>query len=245
MRIFSRAEYDGTDFSGWQIQPNAVSVQGELQRAISQIVGRQTEVVGAGRTDAGVHARSQGFHFNLCEWGGDLDKLTYSINSVLPPTIAVFDMQKVGDDFHARFSAVERVYHYYISLKKNPLSFKHSVFFGYKMDLTIIQKELQSIIGTHSFESFCSSNNQLAHFLCTVNSAELVKTDEDSFYIKIAANRFLYNMVRSIVGTLADISRGKMNTTLLDIIAQKNRKFAGTTAPAKGLVLERVRYELM
>ncbi|MCL2844554.1 MAG: tRNA pseudouridine(38-40) synthase TruA [Chitinivibrionia bacterium] len=273
MRIFARAEYDGTNFAGWQIQPHAISVQEELQRAISQIVGQKVEIVGAGRTDAGVHAKNQGFHFNIDDntvgagsarpsvrpdiyaafthLGGqtpplqitNFDKFAYKINSVLPPTIAVFDMQKVADDFHARFSATERIYHYHISLKKNPLSFNNSVFFGYKMDLQKMESELKSIIGTHSFESFCSSNNQLDHFRCTVNSAEIVKIDEYSFYIKIAANRFLYNMVRSIVGTLVDISRGKLNITMSEILAQKNRKFAGTTAPAKGLVLEDVRYD--
>ena len=261
MRLFARTEYDGTHFSGWQIQPHAISVQEELQKAISRIVGQKTEIVGAGRTDAGVHAKKQGFHFDFCdeiaekfvgaglkpaltEKAGDFDKFTYKINSVLQPNIAVFDMQKVADDFHARYSATERIYHYYISLKKNPLSFNNSVFFGYKMNLLKMESELKSIIGKHSFEAFCSSNNQLDHFFCTVNSAEIVKTDDYSFYIKIAANRFLYNMVRSIVGTLVDISRGKLNTTMSEIIAQKNRSFAGTTAPAKGLVLEDVRYDV-
>ena len=244
MRIFSRVEYDGAPFCGWQIQPDAKSVQSELQKAISQIVGQEIQITGAGRTDAGVHARNQGFHFDIPnDKSYDFDKFSYQINSALPQTIAIFNMQKVSDDFHARFSAVERIYHYYISLKKNPLSFNNSVFFGYKIDLNVIRTELKSIIGVHSFESFCSSNNQLDNFFCTVNSAEIVKTNDDSFYIKIAANRFLYNMVRSIVGTLIDISRGKRRTTLLDIIAKKNRKFAGTTAPAKGLVLEWVGYE--
>jgi tRNA pseudouridine38-40 synthase len=251
MRIFSRVEYDGTNFSGWQIQPNKNSIQEELQKAISQIVGQKTEITGAGRTDAGVHAKRQGFHFVVAGMMpeafysriSDFDSLAYKINSILPSSIAVFDMQEVSDDFHARFSATERVYHYYISLKKNPLSFNHSVFFGYKMDLEKMESELKSIIGTHSFESFCSSNNQLDHFRCTINSAEIVKTDNNSFYIKIAANRFLYNMIRSIVGTLVDISRGKLNATLLEVTAQKNRKFAGTTAPAKALVLEEVKYE--
>ncbi|MCL1947123.1 MAG: tRNA pseudouridine(38-40) synthase TruA [Chitinivibrionia bacterium] len=247
MRIFSRVEYDGTNFFGWQTQPNKISVQKELQNAISQIVGCQISIVGAGRTDAGVHAKNQGFHFDIPDEIQnkilDFDKFSYQINSVLPQTIAVFGMQKVSNDFHARFCAIERTYHYYISLKKNPLSFNYAVFFGYKLNLEKIKNELKSIIGTHSFESFCSSNNQLDNFFCAINFADIIKTNDDFFYIKISANRFLYNMVRSIVGTLVDISRGKINLSLLEIIAKKNRKFAGTTAPAKGLVLENVRYE--
>ena len=247
MRIFSRVEYDGTNFSGWQIQTGKISVQEELQKAISRIVGCQIPVAGAGRTDAGVHARNQAIHFDIPDdISGkflNFNKFSYQINSVLPRTIAIFGMQKVPDDFHARFWAVERTYHYYISLKKNPLSFDSAVFFGYKLDLEKIHNELQSIIGTNSFESFCSSNNQLSDFICTVNFADIIKTDGDSFYIKISANRFLYNMVRTISGTLVDISRGKTNLSLLEIISLKNRKFAGMTAPAKGLVLENVKYD--
>ncbi|MDR0304710.1 MAG: tRNA pseudouridine(38-40) synthase TruA [Chitinispirillales bacterium] len=249
MRLFSRVEYDGTNFSGWQIQPNNISVQGELEKAVLQIVGRQISITGSGRTDAGVHARNQGIHFDIpdeiCGKFLDLKKFSYQINSVLPQTIAVFEMQKVKDDFHARFSAVERTYHYYISLKKNPLSANSVVFFGYKLDLRKIEQELQGIIGTHYFKAFCSSNNQLDRFFCTVNSAELINISKDLFYIKISANRFLYNMVRTIVGTLIDISRGKINSTLLEIIDKNDRKLAGINAPAKGLVLENVRYECL
>jgi tRNA pseudouridine38-40 synthase len=247
MRFFSRVEYDGENFCGWQIQPNNVSIQEELQIAISRIVRHEVKVVGAGRTDAGIHAKNQGLHFDIPDELAlkflDFKRFEYQINSILPTSIAVFKMQKVTDNFHARFSAVERTYHYHISLKKNPLSFKRAVFFGYKLDLEKIRQELQSIIGTHSFKAFCSSNNQLDNFICTVNSAELVNICEDLLCVKISANRFLYNMVRAIVGTLVDISRGKINATLLEIIEKKDRKFAGTTAPAKGLVLENVKYE--
>jgi tRNA pseudouridine38-40 synthase len=246
MRLFSHVEYDGTNFSGWQVQPNKISVQGELQRAISQIVGRQISIIGAGRTDAGVHARNQGIHFDvpdeICGRFLDFNKFSYQINSVLPQTIAIFGMRKVCDDFHARFSAVERTYHYYISLKKNPLSANNAVFFGYKLDLEKFQTELKSIVGTSSFESFCSSNNQVKDFVCTINFADIVKINGDFFYVKISANRFLYNMVRTIVGTLVDISRGKTSMKLTEIVLIKDRKFVGTTAPAKGLVLENVRY---
>lgn len=243
MRIFARTEYDGTNFSGWQIQPNNNSIQLEIQNAISKITQQNIEITGAGRTDAGVHARNQGFHFDIDREISDFNHFEYQINSVLPNSIAIFEMQKVAADFHARFDAVERIYHYYISLKKNPLSFNHAVNFGYKLDLEKIQHELQSIIGTHSFESFCSSRNQLEHFRCTINYAEIVKLNDDFFYIKISANRFLYNMVRALVGTLVDISRRKIEMSLLEIIAKNNRKFAGITAPAKGLVLEDVKYK--
>lgn len=253
MRLFARTEYDGENFCGWQIQngnsnySGKTSVQKKIQDAISQILGQKIEIVGAGRTDTGVHARNQGFHFDipddLIKKISNFKQFEYQINSILPTSIAVFEIQEVSPDFHARFSAVERVYHYYISLKKNPLSFNRAVFFGYKLDLEKIQNELQSIIGTHSFESFCSSNNQLKHFRCTINTAEIVKLNNDLFYVKISANRFLYNMVRTIIGTLVDISRGKIDMTMLEIIEKNNRKFAGTTAPAKGLVLEDVIYE--
>jgi len=246
MRLFSRVEYDGTNFSGWQVQPDKISVQGELQNAISRIVGEQICIVGAGRTDAGVHARNQGIHFdvpdNIFDKFPDIDKFSYRINSLLPQTIAVFGMRKVSDDFHARFSAVERTYHYYISLKKNPLSANNTVFFGYKLDLDKMQTELNSIIGRHSFESLCSSNNQLKNFFCTINFADIVKINDDFFYIKISANRFLYNMVRTLTGTLLNISRGKTDMRLLEIVSLKNRNLAGATAPAKGLVLEDVKY---
>jgi len=246
MRLFSRVEYDGTNFSGWQAQPDKISVQGELQNAVSLITGIKISIVGAGRTDTGVHARNQGIHFDVpnevFEKFSDFDKFSHRINSVLPQTIAVFGMRKVADDFHARFSAVERTYHYYVSLKKNPLSANNAVFFGYKLDLDKIQTELKSIIGRHSFESLCSSNNQLKNFFCTINFADIVKINDDFFYIKISANRFLYNMVRTLTGTLVNISRGKTNRRLLEIVSLKNRKFAGATAPAKGLVLENVKY---
>ena len=249
MRIFARTEYDGTNFNGWQVQhggdgrPRGITIQQEIQNAVSKICGEEIEIVGAGRTDAGVHAKRQGFHFDVSQNILDFDKLTYKINSVLPTSIAVFEMQEVADDFHARFSAVERVYHYYISLKKNPLSFNQAVHFGYKLDLDKLKAELQTIVGTHSFESFCSTNNQLDHFRCTIKTAEIVNLNDDFFYIKFSANRFLYNMVRSLVGTLIDISRGKTDTSILEIIAKNDRKSARFTAPAKGLVLEDVKYQ--
>ena len=242
MRYFFRVEYDGTDFGGWQRQPNAVSIQELLEKALTVALRAPSEITGAGRTDAGVHARAQAVHFDS-EKKIDLGKLQLSLNALLPPQIAVYNMAEVDSSFHARFSAVSRQYKYYLSLRKQPLFLKRVWMIYNKVDWDLVRKNSLDLLGTHDFETFCASGAGSDNTVCTVKNVNLVET-RDGLVFTIEADRFIYKMVRSVVGSLIDIGRGRFNSTMAEIIESKDRSRAGSTAPPFGLVLERVNYPL-
>jgi tRNA pseudouridine38-40 synthase len=240
VRYFFRVEYDGGSFGGWQVQTNAPSIQQTIEHAFATVVRSPCSIVGAGRTDAGVHARRQAAHFDL-EGTVDLSKLQLSVNAVLPAGIAVFDLQPVPSDFNARFSALRRTYKYYICCTKRPLWYNRAWMMYYRVDWDAIGTQLQSAVGTRDFSAFCSSGSGAKHCVCTVHEASLA--DQDGVRVlTITANRFVYNMVRALTGTLIDIGRGAITASIPELIDGRDRSRAGTTAPAWGLVLDDVYY---
>jgi tRNA pseudouridine38-40 synthase len=241
MKYFFRVEYDGTGYGGWQRQKNAPSIQEALEKAFSTATRTPCLVTGAGRTDAGVHARAQGAHIEL-DTAIDIRGTELSVNALLPPDIAVFSLQRASDDFHARFSAVSRRYCYYMCPRKRPLLFKRVWMVFYEVDWERVESECTAVIGEHDFSAFCASGSGARHARCTVTHAALANQGDLKVFT-IEANRFVYMMVRSLIGTLVDIGRGHITTALAGILAGRERKSAGTTAPACGLVLDDVYYE--
>ena len=242
MRYFVWFSYDGTAYHGWQIQPNGNSVQAELQRALSTLLREEISVTGAGRTDAGVHARQMVAHFDFSE-AIDLEQLAYKLNRILPCDIAVDRVELVDDDMHARFSATSRTYHYYIHTKKDPFSRPYSTELHYELDFDKMNEAGRILMTYDDFGAFCKSHSDVKTTLCRVTKAEWVQTSETSWYFEITANRFLRNMVRAVVGTLIDVGRGRL--TLDDfrkVIEGKRRSEAGESMPANALFLENIRY---
>lgn len=242
MRYFVWFSYDGTAYHGWQIQPNGNSVQEELQRALSTLLREEISVTGAGRTDAGVHARQMVAHFDFSE-AIDLEQLAYKLNRILPCDIAVDRVELVDDDMHARFSATSRTYHYYIHTKKDPFSRPYSTELHYELDFDKMNEAGRILMTYDDFGAFCKSHSDVKTTLCRVTKAEWVQTSETSWYFVITANRFLRNMVRAVVGTLIDVGRGRL--TLDDfrkVIEGKRRTEAGESMPANALFLENIRY---
>jgi tRNA pseudouridine38-40 synthase len=242
MRYFVWFSYDGTAYHGWQIQPNGNSVQAELQRALSTLLREEISVTGAGRTDAGVHARQMVAHFDFSV-AIDLEQLAYKLNRILPCDIAVDRVELVDDDMHARFSATSRTYHYYIHTKKDPFSRPYSTELHYELDFDKMNEAGRILMTYDDFGAFCKSHSDVKTTLCRVTKAEWVQTSETSWYFEITANRFLRNMVRAVVGTLIDVGRGRL--TLDDfrkVIEGKRRTEAGESMPANALFLENIRY---
>lgn len=240
MRYFFRVEYDGSRFGGWQRQPNALSIQEILENAFSVVLRSQISVTGAGRTDAGVHAKAQGAHFDF-ENEIDLRKCELSVNALLPSEVAIYNLQCVDSNFHARFSAINRRYRYQMCVRKRPLLYKRVWMVFYEIDVEKIRENLRFLTGTHDFKVFCASGSDTESTICKVKNVSL-ENEGDLLVFTIEADRFIYKMVRSIVGTLIDIGRGKISSTMAEIISAKDRKFAGTTAPPFGLILEQVDY---
>jgi len=241
MRYFFRVEYDGTRFGGWQRQPNCVSVQQVIEEALTVILRAPCKITGAGRTDAGVHARGQGAHFDA-EGEVDTARITASLNALLPYDIAVYGMAAVRPDFHARYTAASRVYKYYFSERKSPLNVKRAWPVYYPMDWERMTHEITCLPGRRDFTAFCASGADSGDKECDVRRAELLYNKNGLTVFTIEANRFIYKMVRSLVGTLVDIGRGRLDGTLDAIIDSRDRNRVGETAPACGLVLEWVGY---
>jgi tRNA pseudouridine38-40 synthase len=241
MKYFFRVEYDGTGFSGWQRQKNASSIQEVLEKAFSVVARVPCRVIGAGRTDAGVHARAQGAHVEL-DAALSTKETELSVNALLPPGIAVYRLQPVDEEFHARFSAFSRRYCYSMCTRKRPLLYKRVWMVFYEIDWKRVEEECAALVGMHDFSAFCASGSGARHARCTVTKASL-SSQGDIRVFTIEADRFVYMMVRSLIGTLVDIGRGHITAPLAGILAGRDRKRAGTTAPACGLVLDNVFYK--
>jgi len=241
MRYFFRIEYDGARFVGWQSQPNGIGVQQLIEEALTVALRVPCPVVGAGRTDAGVHARAQGAHFDAPH-EVDTERLTTSLNALLPHDIAVYGMVPARPDFHARYSAAYRRYIYYFSDRKSPLNYKRVWMVYYPIDWERAASEAAHIVGRHDFTAFCSSGADSDNMECRVTRAAFSERGEGMRVFTIEADRFIYKMVRSLVGTLVDIGRGRLSASMDTIIASRDRGMVGETAPACGLVLEWVGY---
>ncbi|MBQ6548415.1 MAG: tRNA pseudouridine(38-40) synthase TruA [Prevotella sp.] len=242
MRYFITFSYDGTRYHGWQIQPNGDSVQERLEWALSTLLRREVNVTGAGRTDAGVHARVMVAHFDF-EEAIDCKQLCYKLNRLLPFDIAVQEVKQVSDDMHARFSATSRTYHYYIHTKKDPFRRAYSCEIHYPLDFALMNEAGKILTTYEDFGAFCKSHTDVKTTICHVTEARWVQTSETAWYFRITANRFLRNMVRAVVGTLIDVGRGKLSIEeFCKVIEGKRRTEAGESMPGNALFLEEVRY---
>ncbi len=242
MRYFLELAYDGTNYHGWQNQPNALSVQEVLEKSLSLLLSQSITITGAGRTDSGVHAKQMFAHFDSEQV---LDKpFIHRINRFLPNDIAITDIFPVKDDAHARFDATSRRYEYYLSLKKNPFHYPSSWQFS-KIDLEIdLMNEAAKVLETYTdFTSFSKLHTDVKTNNCTIFKAEWHYVEPHLFCFEIVADRFLRNMVRAIVGTLVDVGKKKISLEQFKtIIESKNRNKAGVSAPAKGLFLAEIHY---
>lgn len=243
MRYFVYFAYDGTRYHGWQLQPDAHSVQAELQQALSTLLRGDVEVVGAGRTDAGVHARMMVAHF---DWNDAIDckQMAYRLNKLLPRDIAVHRMECVGDELHARFSATSRTYHYYLHTVKDPFARAYSLELHYNLDFEAMNRAAGLLLAYDDFGAFCKSHTDVKTTICHLTEARWISIDDNHWYFRITANRFLRNMVRAVVGTLIEVGRGRISEEdFIRIVEGRKRTAAGESVPANALFLEEVKYE--
>lgn len=237
-------EYDGTDFHGWQIQPGLRTIQGVIKERIAQITQGEVNLIGAGRTDAGVHALGQVANFQT-ESFIELIALQRGLNSLLAPDIVIKDVEEVGEDFHARFSARSKRYEYHILNRSYPSALlrAYAWFIPHQLDLAVMERCGRLLIGSHDFSSFRASGDESRHSVREVIRLEIERRQGDLIVIVIAANAFLREMVRSIVGTLVDVGKGKTSLEEFEeIFGARDRRQAGMTAPAQGLFLVEVKY---
>lgn len=242
MRYFLALSYSGKAYNGWQIQQNAPSVQQTLQEGLSTILRVPTEVVGAGRTDTGVHAAFYVAHFDVAEAIVEADAFCYHLNGVLPPDIAVHGLRRVKDGAHARFDAQLREYRYHISTAKNPFTVDRAWTIFHPLDLEAMNRAAVLLLAYEDFTSFSKRHSGNKTNRCKVSTARWEATP-GGLVFTIAADRFLRNMVRAIVGTLVEVGRGKLDVDgFRRVIEGADRALAGTSAPPQGLFLNRVTY---
>ena len=240
MRYFIDISYDGSNYHGWQIQPNADTVQHQINLAFSTILNEEINVLGAGRTDTGVHAKKMIAHFDTNQTI-DFEKFKYRINGFLKNDISLNDIYKVKEDAHARFSAISRTYEYRVSRNKNPFSV-NSYFLIRDLDFQSMKKACKFLHGNHDYTSFAKLHSENYTNNCEVFIANW-KEDENLLIFTIKANRFLRNMVRAIVGTLIEIGEGKISFSDIEtILMSKDRAKAGYSVPANGLSLIEIEY---
>ncbi len=243
-RYFIRLSYLGTNYHGWQTQPNAVSVQELLQDTLGLVLRQKTTVTGAGRTDTGVHARDFYAHFDTTLSATEVNdkQLCFKLNRILPPDIAVSDILPVSATAHARFDAVSRTYQYFIATKKDPYNANTAWLFERYLDIGAMKKSTEILFKHTNFASFSRSNTQVKTFDCQIMKAEWRQQDHLIIF-EIRANRFLRNMVRALVGTMVDVGLGKLTPEAFEeIVLSQDRRNAGYSAPAKGLHLFEIAY---
>lgn len=243
-RIKLEVSYDGTDYCGWQIQPNAITVEEVLNKKLSELLNENVTVIGASRTDSGVHALSNVAVFDT-ETRIPADKISYALNQRLPDNIRIQDSKEVALDFHPRYCNSIKTYEYKILNRKFdiPIYQRNTYFVYMPLNVDAMKKAATYIIGEHDFKSFCSTRTQVIDTVRTIYSLDVEKTG-DIISIRISGNGFLYNMVRIIVGTLVKVGLGVYPPEhIVEIIEGKDRLLAGPKAPAKGLTLIHIDYQ--
>ncbi len=244
MRYFIKLAYNGTNYHGWQSQPNASSVQETLNKAISIVLNSDINLMGAGRTDTGVHAKEMYAHFDFDE-PIDIPSLIHKLNSYLPKDIAVFDIILVHNEAHARFDATKRTYEYHINTFKDVFLQDGSWYYHQKLDLDLMNEASKLLFNHIDFQCFSKVNTDVNTFDCTIYEAFWTQENTNIIFT-ISANRFLRNMVRAIVGTLIYVGLHKISLDHFDeIIKSKNRKKAGFSVPAQGLYLTKISYDYL
>jgi len=241
LRYFLELSYAGTNYHGWQIQPNARTVQETIEKALGLLLRIPVKIVGAGRTDAGVHARQMFAHFDT-DKAINPDDLTYKLNSFLPIDIAIHKIHPVTDEAHARFDATARSYQYFIHRYKDPFLTETSWYLAKDLDVDLMNRAAKILTQYKDFKSFSKTRTDVKTYLCDVRQAMWQKLDNQLVF-NITADRFLRNMVRAIVGTLVNVGLHKISTDdFKQIIESRNRSNAGFSVPAKGLFLTEIVY---
>lgn len=243
-RFLLKISYDGSDFAGWQLQEKQVTVQGVLEEALAQLSSSHIRITGSSRTDAGVHAVNQFAHFDFnkkMETNVLKNALNYYVNR---KDIIIKQVYRVDDDFHSRFDATARKYHYYITKDLTPFNRKYAVFFPTKkIDPKYIQKCLPSFRGEKNFRNFCKYNPAVKNYICNIQKLEF-EEDSKGYVLIIKADRFLHNLVRRIIGTLLEISHKRFPVSIIEELLENDKKNEKIiwTAPAQGLFLQQVYY---
>ena len=242
-RVMLIVAYDGTEYHGWQVQPNARTIEGELNRCLSELMQEDIQVIGASRTDAGVHAKG-----NIAVFDTDArmpaEKISYALNQRLPKDIVIQKSCQVDADFHPRHCDTRKTYSYHIYRGEfpMPLRTRYSYFTYVPLDVTKMREAAAFFLGEHDFKSFCSANTQVESTVRTIEFLDVTEDDQE-LVITIRGNGFLYNMVRIIAGTLVDVGRGFLAVEdIPNILKACNRERAGQTLPACGLVLEKYEF---
>ncbi len=234
-------QYDGTNYFGWQIQADRITIQQKITDAVEIILKEKINLIGSGRTDTGVHALGQTANFKTTK---DLDiyKFKHSINAILPKDISILKIEKADPEFHSRFDAKKRSYLYFISKYKSPFLYRYSYFYHNKIDCKILNNLSRSLIGMKDFSSFARKNTETKNKICNIYEAHW-RCTSDMIIFKVEADRFLHGMVRTITGTLLTaLKNNHDNGFVEDIIKLKDREAAGEAVPAKGLFLFKVKY---
>ncbi|MCM1312252.1 MAG: tRNA pseudouridine(38-40) synthase TruA [Bacteroides sp.] len=268
MRFFIYLSYDGAQYHGWQIQPNGVSVQEVMQKALSTLLRETTDIVGAGRTDAGVNAKVMVAHFDCSDAAASVimqhcgeetvplsaacpevrlaeatRTFVKKMNRILPPDISVQKILPVKADAHARFDAVARTYHYYVTTEKSPFSRYYSYRFPQVLDFALMNEAARRLFNYTDFTSFSKLHTDVKTNNCRIMAAEWTQTADTEWVFTIKADRFLRNMVRAVVGTLFEVGRGRMSVEeFCRVIERKDRCAAGSSVPGNALFLAEVEY---
>ena len=236
--------YDGTNYNGWQVQPNGITIEGELNHHLSELLKEDIHVTGASRTDAGVHALGNVAVFDT-NARMPAEKISYAMNTRLPADIRIQDSCEVSPDFHPRFQKSTKTYEYRILNRKFPDPTKrlYSFFYYYPLDVVKMQQASLYLVGEHDFQSFCTAKPGVDNTVRTIYSLEVMK-EEDIITIRVSGNGFLYNMVRIIAGTLIRVGGGSIRPEQVkEILEAKNRELAGETARPEGLTLVQISYD--
>jgi tRNA pseudouridine38-40 synthase len=240
-RYFIKLAYNGAPFNGWQIQPDAPTVQEEIESALAKVFQEKMGVVGCGRTDSGVHASQFFAHFET-DKQFDLESMAFKLNCMISREIAIEKIYPVSPEMHARFSATARTYHYFINQVKDAFEFEKSWFMHSKLDVGAMNEACKHLIGKQDFTSFSKLHTQTKTNICTVTAASWEQNGSNLMFT-ITADRFLHNMVRAIVGTTIQVGKGKLSEAgFKDVIASKSRQNAGASVPGQGLFLARIQY---
>jgi tRNA pseudouridine38-40 synthase len=241
MRYFITFSYQGSSYHGWQRQPDASSVQQTLEEALKLFLKEDVSLVGAGRTDTGVHAKVMVAHFDT-QQSFEIEELIYRLNAYLDESIAILSIVEVKADAHARFDATSRSYEYWVVQQKNPFLAQAAYYITHPLDINRMNEAAALMLEHKDFECFSKSNTDVHTYLCDVTRAEWVFEGERLVF-HVSANRFLRNMVRAIVGTLLEVGKGKMSIDEFKaVLDSKDRRNAGPSVPAKGLYLTTIQY---
>ena len=234
-------EYDGTDFCGWQIQPGVRTVQEELQNSLKKIFQQKINIIGAGRTDSGVHARWQVASFRV-DTAMPSKTVFAALNGTLPKDVRIISAEDINMDFNPRYDAIKRHYCYYITRRERAIYRNYMWCFKDKLDVEKMQQASNFLAGKQDFEAFCQAGADLKNHFCTVEKIKW-ELNDDVLTLNIIANRFIHSMVRIIVGTIVDVGRDYTSVEAIpEILASRDRRKSGQTAPAKGLFLEKIYY---